>query len=409
MNKSEKYKSTRKATRLRRKDQSCKVYTCKFDFSHLTQRKKEYLNRLFLEAKWLRNHLLSQGNVFELSYKYNEVFILNQNKEKESRNIKYLSSQMKQGVLNQIKQDIINLSKLKAKGYKIGKLKFKSQVNSIDLPQYNNTYKIKNKYLILQGFKGQFRINGLRQIPNNVEITNAKLLKKSSGYYIAFTCFVLKEIRISTNNEIGLDFGISTNITESNGNKYNWQFNETKRHKNLQRKVNKTYKPGQKSSKNREYRKHLCKLEYEKLSNKKKDAINKYVARIKKDYDFIAIQDESIAEWKSSKMKGWGKIIQHSIMGGIISGIKKLPQTTIIDKYEPTTQTCLICNNKTKHTLDKRTFICNYCNHTEDRDTHSSKVILKKAKEKVKEICTEHTNPMLMETITSTCKSESGL
>ena len=159
---------------------------------------------------------------------------------------------------------------------------------------------------MLQCFKKRFRVRGLKQIPVDAEIVNAKLLRKPSGYYIAITCFVPKTKRNKTGKEIGFDFGIGSHVTDTEGNKNNWKFQETKRHKRLQRKVNKTYKKGKKSSKNREYRKHLCRLEHEKLSNRKKDTIKKFVSHIKKNYDFIGVQDENIHVWKSSRMKGWG-------------------------------------------------------------------------------------------------------
>ncbi|MDR2150276.1 MAG: hypothetical protein LBO67_05575 [Spirochaetaceae bacterium] len=52
----------------------------------------------------------------------------------------------------------------------------------------------------------------------------------------------------------------------------------------------------------------------------------------------IAVQDENIAEWNSSKMKGWEKRIQQSIMGGIMRDIRKLSQTVIVDKWFASTQ-----------------------------------------------------------------------
>jgi hypothetical protein len=47
--------------------------------------------------------------------------------------------------------------------------------------------------------------------------------------------------------------------------------------------------------------------EYEKIGNKKRDEKNKFVAKIGKENDVIAVQDENIAEWKSSKKRGIGK------------------------------------------------------------------------------------------------------
>jgi len=401
--KSEKRKSTLEATMERRKTQDYKVFTCKIDYSHLSKEKKEYLTRLFLEAKWLRNYIIARNDIFNETDKHDFVIVFNKDGEEEKRDLMCLSSQMKQGILNQIKDDIFGLSASKKKGRNVGKLKFKSRVNSINLQQFKQTYRIVGKnHIMLQCFKKRFRVRGLKQIPVGAEIANAKLLRKPSGYYIAITCFVPKVERIKAGKEIGFDFGIGTHITDTEGKKNNWKFQETTRHKRLQRKVNKTYKSGKKSSKNREYRKHLCRLEHEKLSNRKKDTIKKFVLNIKKNYDFIGVQDENIAAWKSSRMKGWGRIVHYSIMGGIIRELKKLSQTHVVDKWERTTQECLICGKKTKHGLNERVFVCPHCGYTEDRDIHSARLVLKKAKE----ISTEYRNVMPVESESSTYESE---
>jgi hypothetical protein len=140
MSKADTIKTTLKETRQRRKTQDCKVYTCKFDASHLSKQKKEYLNRLFLEAKWFRNYIIARDDIFNETDKQDKVVVLNKDREEEERELKCLSSQMKQGILEQIKNDISGLSASKEKGRKVGRLKFKSRVDSINLKQFDNTY-----------------------------------------------------------------------------------------------------------------------------------------------------------------------------------------------------------------------------------------------------------------------------
>ena len=74
-------------------------------------------------------------------------------------------------------------------------------------------------------------------------------------------------------------------------------------------------------------------------------------------------------------MKGWGKKIQHSIMGGIKSKIKSLETSIIVDKFFPSTQLCPKCGCLNKHSLDKRVYSCQ-CGYSFDRDTHSAINIL---------------------------------
>lgn len=45
-------KETLAQTREKRKSQVCKNYTLKIDYSHTNKHQKEWLKRIFIEAKW---------------------------------------------------------------------------------------------------------------------------------------------------------------------------------------------------------------------------------------------------------------------------------------------------------------------------------------------------------------------
>lgn len=65
---------SRELTKLKRKSQTCHCYTLKIDESHLNQNQKLFLNRIFLEAKWFYNFVLSKENIFDTSVrKVNQV------------------------------------------------------------------------------------------------------------------------------------------------------------------------------------------------------------------------------------------------------------------------------------------------------------------------------------------------
>lgn len=127
------------------------------------------------------------------------------------------------------------------------------------------------------------------------ELANANLVKKSDGYYLKVTCFINKENYnfIKTNGkEIGLDFGIKTSITTSEGEKLDVQVEESERLKKLQRELFRRAK----GSNNRHKTIKLIQREYQKLSNRKQDKANKIVSKLKK-YDRIYMQDEQISGW----------------------------------------------------------------------------------------------------------------
>ena len=96
-----------------------------------------------------------------------------------------------------------------------------SECNSINLKQYGTTHSIRGNRIKIQGIKKPVRVNGLKQLLHydNIEYANAHLLYDGYDYYISFTCYVDKEVKKQAffRDVIGLDFGVQTNITCSNG------------------------------------------------------------------------------------------------------------------------------------------------------------------------------------------------
>jgi len=395
LEKNERIKNSTLATRERHSAMLCKVFEMKIDKSHISKTQSDFLHRLFSEAKWLYNHQLSNDNIFNISDKIKEVSVLNKDKVLETRELANLSAQMKQELIERTKQNVVALNRSKKKGNKVGSLKFKSQVNSIPLKQVNQTYRVVNtKTIKIEKCKKPFRVIGLEQLPKDCDITGAVLIHRLCDYYIMITCFVDKIPKAITNKSIGLDFGIKDNVVTSNRERFNFSFPESKQIKKASRRFNKS----KKGSKNRYKRRLELSKAYLKLSNKKKDTINKFVSKLIKENDHICIQDENIHEWQSSKMKGWGRKIQYSIMGGIISKLKMSSETIIIDKFVPTTQLCPLCGTLHKHNLDQRTYAC-LCGYAEDRDIHSAKNILHLGLSKIP---TEHRNLIPAEEIVNT-------
>jgi putative transposase len=200
-----------------------------------------------------------------------------------------------------------------------------------------------------------------------IDVTNANLIRKNNEFYIKITLFLDKKPKVSTNNSIGLDFGIKDNITDNFGKKYNPSFPEPKQLKKVSRRLNKA----KKGSNNRYKIKLKLNKLYDHNTNKKKDYKNKFVSALVNNYDHICIQDEQIHNWAKSHMKGWGRRIQHSIMGGIISELKNHSETLVVDRFFASTKLCPNCGIFNKLDLKDRIYSCE-CGYSRDRDTHSA-------------------------------------
>jgi putative transposase len=196
-------------------------------------------------------------------------------------------------------------------------------------------------------------------------------VKKSDGYYLKVTCYIGKNKmpKTKTNGkEIGLDFGIKTNITTSEGEKLDVSVEESERLKRLQKKMSRQTK----GSNNRYKTIKKIKREYLNLSNKKKDKANKIVHMLKQ-YNTIVIQDEQLSEWH--KQKGMSKVVQHSCMGMIKSKLMKLDNVIVLDKFIPTTKWWPNCHKLNELSLNDRTYKCE-CGYSQDRDIHAAQNML---------------------------------
>ena len=166
---------------------------------------------------------------------------------------------------------------MKARNHYVGSLRYKSEYVSINLQQFGVTYRFYDEHHIgIQGFKERIRIKGAAQFWNisGLEFANAKLLKLPDGYYLAITTYQNKEgEQKKYKHEIGIDMGIKTSVTTSDGRKYHVLIEESERIKKCQRLIARR----KKSSSNRYKAVKKLRRAYQKLSSRKRDAANKIV------------------------------------------------------------------------------------------------------------------------------------
>lgn len=359
-----------KATKEKRKSQVCRVYMLKVQKNKLSARQKEDLNMLFVEAKWLYNDILNYGSVKRQSifdYKLgNVVEVKLPDGSFEGRNLEHIGSQLKQSVYTDIKTSIKALSKLKKKGFKVGRLKFKSEIRSVSLNQYEKTYKFHNDHKVkIQNIHGLVRVNGLDQIKDNVEFANAKILNRADGYYLAVTTYTeRKPYSNRPRADVGIDMGCHTTFTLSTGEEIDVEVKEPEHLKRLQRKQNRQ----KKGSNSRRRTIYKIQKKYQRLVNRKNDKANKIVADLNKRFGLIYIQDENLKGWHKG---GHGKAVQHSCLGRVKAKLKSQDNVFVVNRWEPTTQQCINCGKKHPMPQNERTFKCD-CGLCMHRDLHSA-------------------------------------
>jgi len=358
-----------KATRLKRKDQTCKVFKFKIDKSSLNKEQKESIKMFFVESKRVYNYILgSKLDPYAITYKnLKNISYLDKDKNIIPYSIQYIGSSVIDDIITVMKDSITGLSSSKKNGNKVGELKFKSECNSIRLRQYNVTHSIRGNKIKIQGIKKPIRVNGLKQLNqyNNIDYTVANLLYDGYDYFISLTCFIDKENKIRNNNIIGIDLGCESTITTSDGEKMKISIEESERLKGLQARL-----ATQKKRSNNWY-KTVSKIrkEYNKINNKKEDIANKIVNKLSSN-GTIVMQDDQINEWHENNHLS--KTVQHSVIGRIKSKLQKKDNVIILDQWFPTTKHCFGCGSNINLTLSDRSFICPVCGVESDRDIHAA-------------------------------------
>ena len=370
-------------TRLRRQNQVIKVFELKVNCHQTSKETFNKMKNCFIQAKWVYNDMLNlskindenQNNtesvyIFEYNYHdHKKIHRFNKEKEWIEEDIS-LPVFLHRGIVAQTKTNITNLAKAKRKGYIVGKLKFKSEYNSIPIIT-GGIRIIDNSHITIPGFKN-LKVYGLHQILSldNYEIADGRFLWKPSGFYIKVTVCLDKNTikRSKTHKEIGLDFGIKDNLTTSDGEKFNCKVQESEYLKHLQQHLN-----SKKKGSKRYYKLiNQIRKEYEHLSNKKQDESNKIIHYLKKNYDMIYFQDEQLQKWKEDPT--CSKTIQHSYLGRVKAKLVSMngTQSFMIDKWKPTTKYCPNCGKLNNISLNERTYTCE-CGYSMDRDIHAAK------------------------------------
>lgn len=226
--KKSKIKQTKMQTALRRAGQVVKVFECKIVEKRLNAKQQEELEMLFVEGKWFYNHVLSLKKSCGVrlqdvnTTKIKEVTHYDKDGNEVVTRLQHLSSQQKQALVARMISNEKTIASLTKNGFqRHGQLQFKSELSCIPLKQYGNSYVFKtfNKVRI-SGISGKLLLRTGNQLHIADELANANLVKRADGYYLKVTAFINKEnfkSQKKNGKEIGLDFGIKSSITTSEG------------------------------------------------------------------------------------------------------------------------------------------------------------------------------------------------
>lgn len=365
----------KRETMARHKAMRVRQYECKITAGKLLERQREALWNIFKDAKAFYNAVVTSPDVFAFNFKVREVPVKFRDKskgpkaplEETTRVLTNLTCQMRQDLVKRAKSAIKTLAALKKKGIRVGRLKPKKFVGSIPLREHGTTYRIvdrEKQTLKIAGIPGHVRARGLVRIPEDSELANATLIKREGDYYVKITAFEKPEDLVPK-SVLGVDFGVKTALTFSNGIKVETEHRIGPAIRKACQRMSKT----KRGSRNRKKMRCLLRKRHAKRIRRMENARRK-ILHATRIYQ-MAVQDDNIGGWQVL----WGAKVQANAIGAIKSGWKNIPTTLVVDRFVRTTRACRFCGALVELGLEVRIFVCPHCAHTEDRDLHSSRAI----------------------------------
>jgi putative transposase len=193
-------------------------------------------------------------------------------------------------------------------------------------PRFKSENRFKSIYISNNGFKniddnkikigksiGIMKMDKHREIQGKVKTTQIK--KSNEGWYLIFSCEIPVKEKVEINKAIGIDLGLTTLATLSDGTEFENLRSES-RYKTKIRKEQKSLTRKVRGSHN--YNKQKLKLNkvYTKIKNTRNDYLHKVSRLIVNKYDLIVLEDLNIKNMikdsylsKSIHDVSWNKLV----------------------------------------------------------------------------------------------------
>jgi putative transposase len=308
------------------------------------------------------------------------------------------------GIYSQILQDVLRrVSKTfdaffarVMRGDKAGFPRFKSvsRFDSFCFPQ--SGFKLVGDKLTLSKI-GSLKLRLSRTIEGRVKTCTIK--REASGWFVIFTAEDAPKLLPKTGKQIGLDVGIESFVTLSDGSAIdNFKYYETsvKQLRRAQRRVSRR----KKGSKGRIKAIVFLQKIHEKIHRQRTDFQHKISTNLVKEFDLIAVEALNI---KGMSRGILSKQIYDVAWRSFFSKLKYKAENAGRELIEVnpsgTSQTC-VCGATVKKDLSVRWHCCKVCGLSEHRDSVSAKIILSRAGQTRKDVTYALTQSVFLESPT---------
>ena len=217
--------------------------------------------------------------------------------------------------------------------------------------------------------------------PVEGRITSATIKQVPSGkYFIVFTCVDIPEPpKVKTGKAIGIDLGITTLVTTSDGGKIDGVAATRKLDKKLAREQRKLSRK-KKGSNNRKKQKIKVARVYEKIASKRKDHLHKVTAKIISENQVVCAETLDVSGMLKNRYIAKNIANQGfaTILGFLEYKARANGKTFVqVGKEFASSKICHVCGaREEKMPASKRRWRCKSCGARHDRDINAAKNIL---------------------------------
>jgi len=353
-----------------------------------TRRQATTMRRCLSECCWLYNSFLEQRKtLWEENQESISLFKqINQlpGLKKTRPSLKNAHSQVFQNVGVRIDLAFKAFFRRVKRGEKPGHPRFKSwrRYDSFTYPQDLGFQILEDKSLVRLGKIGRVKLKYHRPIEGKVKTATIRRIA-TGKWFISFTCEVDGKSLPKATNAVGIDVGLESFATLSDGSKVKNPRFFRKEEKALAR-VQRKLSAAKKGSEERERRRLAVARVYERIGNKRKDFCHQLSRQLVDAYGFIAVEDLKINKMKEKNKKSHKKGLNKSIgdagwrMFVDFLTYKAEEAGRSLVKVNPayTSQTCSECGYRTAKKLGDRVHKCSSCGFELDRDQNAAINIL---------------------------------
>jgi len=285
-------------------------------------------------------------------------------------------SQVLQNVMKRVERSFKNFFN----GFGYPRFQGRDRYNSFTYPQ--SGFSIKQEKLNLSKI-GNIKIVQHRAIEGMIKTCTIK--KDIDQWYVTFSCEIDKPIiPVEIKTEIGIDVGLSSLITTSNGKQIEppeflreSEDKLTHEQKRLSRK--------KKRSQNRNHQRIVVAKTHRRIRNQRKDFAHKTSRKLVETFDHIVFEDLQIRNMvqnhhlaKSISDAGWSQLISLTKSKAECAG-----KVVELVNSRNTSQNCSGCGNSVPKDLSVRVHSCPFCGLVLDRDHNAAINILNRSKSTV--------------------------